>query len=163
MMIRRAAQWLRNRAWYGQADRVILTAILEQGAATHRAVRRLEDAVSALSATVEKIMPTLDEELAKVNAANTMLDGIAATLTTLAAGHNTIAAEIADLKAQIAAGTPPDFSALDAALNDQATKINSVGGLIVANTPTPAPAPAPAAPAVDASGNAAPVVVAPAS
>ena len=78
--------------------------------------------------------------LAKVTANTSVLQSIAAAATALQEGHDTIQAEIDALKAQIAAGTPPDFTALDAAADDQATVIAGISKAIPANTPV-APAP----------------------
>lgn len=92
-------------------------------------------ALRALSAQMEKIMADQNSILAKINANTSVLQSIQAAVTALSDGQASIADEIAALKAQIAAGTPPDFTALDAAADTQAGVIAGLNTAIPANTP----------------------------
>lgn len=81
------------------------------------------------------------EILAAVQTATTKVDGMRETLAGLAEGHADIKQEIADLKAQIAAGqtpTPEDLSDLDTAVDSLGKTIDGAAAAIDAGTP-PAP------------------------
>lgn len=82
----------------------------------------------------EIIMADAVSILAKITANNDMIASQTAALTALAEGQTSIKAEIDALKAQIAAGTPPDFTALDAAADQQTALVAGAGAAIGANT-----------------------------
>ncbi len=63
-----------------------------------------------------------------------VLKSVALAADALNEGQASIAAEIADLKAQIAAGQAPDFSALDAAADEQAAVIGGLNTAVGSNT-----------------------------
>jgi len=108
---------------------------------SHR-LRRIEQKVDAIAERLGllqkeelSIMADANSVLAKITANTSVLNSIAAAATALEAGHSTIQDEITALKAQIAAGTPPDFTALDAAADAQSTLIGGIATAIPANTP----------------------------
>ncbi len=78
-----------------------------------------------------KIMAKIDDEAAALAANTAAVRAIGTAITGLAEGHDTIQAEIQALKDQIAAaGTPVDFTALDAAVADQTAAIGDLGKLV---------------------------------
>jgi len=83
----------------------------------------------------KKMVESTDDIVAKITAETTVLNSVQAAVTGLSEGHATIEDEIKDLKAQIAAGQPADFTKIDAAIANQDTVINSLATAIPANTP----------------------------
>ena len=83
----------------------------------------------------DTLMADAASVLAKITANTTLLQSITTAATALENGQASISAEIDALKAQIAAGQPADFTALDAAADAQATVISGIAAAIPANTP----------------------------
>lgn len=79
-------------------------------------------------------MAKVDDVLAAITANTDIAKASAQAIDALREGHDNIAAEIADLKAQIAAGNTTDFTAIDAALADQKTVLDNSNAAIGANT-----------------------------
>lgn len=79
------------------------------------------------------LMAKIDDEAAAIAANTVAIRKIGTAVSGLTEGHETVIAEIQALKDQIAAGTAPDFTAVDAALTDQSTAIGELGKLV----PTP--------------------------
>lgn len=79
------------------------------------------------------LMTTAADIVAKITAQTTMLQAIKVAEDGLTEGHTTIAEEIQALKDQIAAGQTPDFTAVEAALDEQGTVISSIATAIPAN------------------------------
>lgn len=78
------------------------------------------------------------EILAAVRANSDRLQSQTLALQGLAEGHADIKSELADLKAQIAAGQTPDLSELETAVNDQSKLVDGMGAAIDAGTqPSP--------------------------
>lgn len=73
--------------------------------------------------------------LAKITANTNVLKSVSTAVDALKEGQATMADEIKALKDAVAAGTPPDFSALDAAADEQAAVISGLQTAIPANTP----------------------------
>jgi len=80
-----------------------------------------------------KTMAAVDITLAKVTANNDLLKSLDLAVDVLNEEHATIAEKIADLKAQVEAGQPPDFTALDAAVDEQTAVISRVRAAVGAN------------------------------
>lgn len=78
----------------------------------------------------EAIMAKIDDEAAAIAANTATLKMISQRVNDLSDGHSTISDEIADLRAQIAAGQAPDFTALDAAVADQTSAIGALTTLV---------------------------------
>ncbi len=78
-------------------------------------------------------MAKVDDVAAAIAANTATVKKIVDQITVLDEGHTTIVDEIAALKAQIAAGQAPDFTAVDAALTDQTTALGALTALV----PTP--------------------------
>lgn len=82
--------------------------------------------------TGDTLMADAASILAKITANTTTLNSIAAAATALEDGQASISAEIDALKA---ANPAVDFTALDAAADQQATVISGIAAAIPANTP----------------------------
>ncbi len=93
-----------------------------------------EALIRALTKLEKQMAETTADIVAKISAQTDILRSIQTAASALAEGHASISDEIADLKAQIAAGQPPDFTAVDQAIADQSTVIGSIATAIPANT-----------------------------
>lgn len=100
--------------------------------------RLLRDHLKGIKAAIHKLETKLMADsasvLAKITANTDLLRSVALTVDALNEGQDTIVALIADLKAQIAAGQPTDFTEIEAALDDQGNVIAGAQAAIGANT-----------------------------
>lgn len=98
------------------------------------ALSQLQSHLHRIDERLEILMAKVDDVAAAIAANTVTIKAIVAGITTLDEGNANITAEIAALKAQIAAGgPPPDFTAVDAALADQTANIGQLAALV----PTP--------------------------
>jgi chromosome segregation ATPase len=90
-------------------------------------------AIADLKQGQDILMAKTDDVAAAIAANTATIKAMVTKITTLDDGQASIQAEIDALKAQIAAGTPPDFTAVDAAMADQTAAIGQLSALV----PTP--------------------------
>lgn len=98
--------------------------LVEQVGELQTAIKRLE----------HKMAKTAEEILAKVTANTDVMKSVQIAVDGLKEGQATIADEIAALKAQVAAGTTPDFTALEAATDEQGMVVAGLKSAVSANT-----------------------------
>lgn len=108
--------------------------VLESNQHIHRLLHEVRADIQDLK---EHTMADAASILAKISANTNILKSIDAAANALEEGNANIVALIADLKAQIAAGTAPDFGPLDAAADEQGTVIAGIADSVQANTGTP--------------------------
>lgn len=109
--------------------------ILDQLRFLGDAMNRLAHRFTQLEKNQETLMTDSASILDKITANTSLLRSISTAADALKEGQATIAAEIQALKDQIAAGSAaPDFSALDAAADDQKTVIDGLNVAIPSNT-----------------------------
>lgn len=94
-----------------------------------------QEVLAALRNMETNRMADAATSLAKITANTDALKAIAAAVDVLDEGQTSIVALIADLKAQIAAGSQPDFGPIDTALDEQAAVIGGLNQAIPAGTP----------------------------
>lgn len=82
---------------------------------------------------LDTIMTKMDDEAARAAANTVKINAMATAITSMSEGHSTISDEIKALKDAVAAGTPPDFTALDAAMDAQDAATTAAAALV----PTP--------------------------
>lgn len=85
-----------------------------------------------------KLMSQADTIIAGITANNSVISSIQAATKVLAEGHDTLQAEIDELKAKSASGgvlTDADMAKVDAAIAQQKAIIDSLATAIPANTP----------------------------
>lgn len=100
-------------------DRQLLAIRTENAAAFDHINKRLN-----------RLMTKIEDTAAAIAANTVAIRNIGTAVGALTEGHETIIAEIQALKDQIAAGAPPDFTAVDAALTDQTVAIGDLGKLV---------------------------------
>lgn len=98
------------------------------------ATNRIEARQITIIANQEAIKMDAAAILAQVKANTDVLSSVAIAADALNENQTSIAAQIADLKAQIAAGQSPDLSAIEQALAEQAQVIDGLKSAVGANT-----------------------------
>ncbi len=93
----------------------------------------IDKQLKSISKRIDHLMAKVDDVAAAIAANTATVKKIVDQITVLDEGHTTIVDEIAALKAQIAAGQAPDFTAVDSALADQTTALGALTALV----PTP--------------------------
>jgi chromosome segregation ATPase len=118
---------------------------------TERALAAIHAELTQLNQKVDYLTSQQAQLDADVQALTAVVTDVADKTATLGTDLTAIAAEIASLQAQIAAGTPVNLAALDALVaTAQSTQqgldsaVSTATGMV---PPAPAPAPAPPAPA----------------
>lgn len=112
----------------------VFPGINAQHAEVMNALSEIRAALHRTDQKVDRLMTKVDDEAAAIAANTAKLNQIGTAITNIDEGHSTISDEIAALKAQIAAGTPPDFTALDNAVTAQTAAIGTLAGMVPTTT-----------------------------
>lgn len=129
-------------SWFGGLDEefAALRALLvyeDSGKSRLLNIERKADMILSkldhLNQRLDILMAKVDDEAAAIAANTAAIRKIGDAIMGLSEGHATIQEELQALKDQVAAGAPPDFTALDTAVADQSAAISSVSSLV----PTP--------------------------